>query len=186
MVCSKSGKLPHLVKIGKHCVAVAEAEKCLEEFSYFYRRSKNPTSITQLLLTGLPKGTGNKGNRVTRKRKQVDVEARVPLSQPEGQTTSIARPSTSSTGHEEQALMSTRFLPVAADIQVHGTPTQWAGQHIQNSPFASPYANPGPLSPMVTTGVGNFSVTGAPTQWNAQYDQIQDFKLCFRGGNMCM
>ena len=144
MVCSKSGKRPHLVKIGKggrvscdhdcpnwksfaicsHCVAVAEAEKCLEEFANFYRKSKNLPSVTQLLLTGLPKGIGNKGNCVTRKRKRVDIDARVPLALPEGQ---IAGPSTSNTGHEEQVLTSSRYLPGAVAVQAHGIPSQLAG-----------------------------------------------------------
>ena len=39
-------------------------------------------NITKLLLTGLPKGIGNKGNRIQRKRKQDYTDTVVPLSTP--------------------------------------------------------------------------------------------------------
>ena len=100
MVKSTSGKRPHLVKCAKggrfscdsdcpnwkalgicsHSVAVAQVNACLAEYTDFIRRSKHLPSVTQLLLTGLPGGVGNKGNRVSRKRKREEINDRVALS----------------------------------------------------------------------------------------------------------
>lgn len=62
-----------------HCVAVAHVNGILEGYLNFYLKSKNLPNLTQLLLTGLPSGVGNKGNRVSRKRKWVEVNSRIPL-----------------------------------------------------------------------------------------------------------
>ena len=100
MVASRSGKRPHLVKCGKggrvscdnecpnwkslnicsHTVAVAESNNCLREYIDFYRKSKHLPSITRLVLTGLPTGIGNKGNRVSCKRKSTEVTDRISVS----------------------------------------------------------------------------------------------------------
>ncbi len=91
MVISRSSKRPHLVKCGKggrvscdsdcksiaicsHCVAVAQRNGILKKYVDFYRKSPN---MPQFLLTGLPSGLGNKGNRVKQKRKRTEVKDRV-------------------------------------------------------------------------------------------------------------
>ena len=99
MVASHSGKRPHLVtkitsgkfscdkecpnwkSIGvcSHCIAVAHVNGKLQEFCESVEKSKRSPNVTHLLLTGLPSGTGNKGNQTTRKRKREEVSARVPL-----------------------------------------------------------------------------------------------------------
>lgn len=100
MVVSRKGKRPHLVTKGKagkfscdsecanwkslglcsHVVAVAHTNGQLEEFCNSYRKLKKLPNISKLLLTGLPGGVGNKGNRVTRKRKKIEISSRIPLS----------------------------------------------------------------------------------------------------------
>jgi hypothetical protein len=90
IVLSRTGKRPHLVTCGKngryscdgdcpnwkslgicsHSVAVAQVNGSLKEFCDHYRKSKRLPSMSQLLLSGMPSGMGNKRNRVSRKRKK--------------------------------------------------------------------------------------------------------------------
>jgi hypothetical protein len=97
MVMSKTGKRPHLVTSSKangrffcdadcpnykaicicsHTVAVAQLNNSLQQFCDYYRKSKHLPSVTQLLLSGVPSGVGNKGNRVSKKRKREEVTSR--------------------------------------------------------------------------------------------------------------
>ena len=102
MVLSRRGKRPHLVTCGKngryscdsdcpnwkslgicsHSVAVAQMNGSLQEFCDYYRKSKRLPSMSQLLLSGMPSGMGNKGNRVSRKRKKEEITSIVPLPLP--------------------------------------------------------------------------------------------------------
>ena len=102
MVMSRKGKRPHLVTCGKngryscdsdcpnwkslgicsHSVAVAQTNDSLQEFCDYYRKSKRLPSMSQLLLSGMPSGIGNKGNRVSRKRKKEAVTTIVSLPLP--------------------------------------------------------------------------------------------------------
>ena len=118
MVMSRKGKRPHLVTCGKngryscdsdcpswkslgicsHSVAVAHTNDSLQEFCDYYRKSKRLPSITQLLLSGMPSGVGNKGNRVTRKRKKDDVTSitSLPLPSSSKKTCQVVNPSQTS------------------------------------------------------------------------------------------
>lgn len=100
VVMSRHGKRPHLVTKGKgnkfscdndcpnwkslgicsHSVSVAHLNGQMREFCDQHRKHKHLPSITKLVLTGLTGGVGNKGNRVTRKRKHEEVTARAILS----------------------------------------------------------------------------------------------------------
>ena len=99
MVLSRRGKRPHLVTCGKdgryscdsdcpnwkslgicsHSVAVAQMNDSLQEFCDYYWKSKHLPSMSQLLLSGMPSGMGNKGNRVSRKRKKEEIMSIVSL-----------------------------------------------------------------------------------------------------------
>lgn len=65
--------------ICSYCVAVAQNNSYLQEYTDFIRRSKHLPSVTKLLLTGLPGGVGSKGNRASRKRKCEDIKDCVAL-----------------------------------------------------------------------------------------------------------
>ena len=102
MVMSRRGKRPHLVTCGKngrysydsdcpnwkslgicsHSVAVAHVNNSLQEFCDYYRKLKRLPSMSQLLLSGMPSGMGNKGNRVIRKRKKEEITSVVSLPLP--------------------------------------------------------------------------------------------------------
>lgn len=137
MVASKSGKRPHLVKSGKggrvscdndcpnwrslnicsHTVAVAETNNCLPEYIDLYRKSKHLPSITQLVLTGLPTGPGRKGNCVSRKRKNIEVTDRIPVS------TASNVPSTITTSHSHVGFSASTHLVIIATTHSDCTPS---------------------------------------------------------------
>ena len=62
-----------------YSIAVAQVNGQLNEFYNILRKSKRLPSISQLVITGLPAGLGNKGNRVNRKRKSEEAHGRVSL-----------------------------------------------------------------------------------------------------------
>lgn len=63
-------------------MAVAQINDSLQEFCDYYRKSKRLPSLSQLLLSGMPSGIGNKGNRVSRKRKKEEITTFVSLPLP--------------------------------------------------------------------------------------------------------
>lgn len=182
MVASRKGKCPHLVtkstggkfscdkecpnwrSIGlcSHCVAVAHTNGNLEEFCNSYRKSKRVPSISQLLLTGLPSGIGNKGNRVSKKRKREEVINRVPLATP----TSISLLSTSTTA-SSQLMPSQSYLysepgPSGLQSALPQTPTQWRAPGLATSAYGT-----------------------SPTFFSPQSTSTSDkFEFCFRTGNI--
>ena len=66
--------------ICSHTVAVAHVNGSLKEFCTLYRKSKRAPSVSKLLLSGFPSGIGDKGNRVSKKRKHEPESCRVFLS----------------------------------------------------------------------------------------------------------
>ena len=90
MTCGKNGRYscdsdcPNWKSLGicSHSVAVAQMNDSLQEFCDYYRKSKRLPSMSQLLLSGMPSGMGNKGNRVSRKRKKEEITSIVSLPLP--------------------------------------------------------------------------------------------------------
>ena len=72
------------IGVCSHCIAVAQVNGKLQEFCESVKKSKRSPNVMHLLLTGLPSGTGNKGNRTTRKCKYEEVSACVPLHKSSG------------------------------------------------------------------------------------------------------
>lgn len=79
-----------IVQIGNLLVyaAVARVNGQLAEFCISYRRSKRLPNMTGLLLTGLASGVGNKGNKVTGKRKREEICSHLPLKSTQAETSS--------------------------------------------------------------------------------------------------
>ena len=87
MVISQSGMRPHLAKVEgclvtqivqiggicAHTVAIAHVNNILktERFHRFFR-------VTKCNKSGIPSGVSNKGNRISKKRKQVECDTRIP------------------------------------------------------------------------------------------------------------
>ena len=104
----------------------------LEEFCDTYRKSKRLPSISQLVLTGLPGGIGNEGNRVARKCKREEITSRTPLVT-----------SDSSTGSSSHALSGSQSLPQTM------SPAEWSQQTFLPTTTVIPPQNPvPPYNPM--------------------------------------
>ena len=158
MVASKSGKRPHLVTHGKngrfscdsdcpnwkslgicsHSVAVAHVNDSLREFCNYYRKSKRLPNMSQLLLSGMPSGIGNKGNRVTRKRKKQEVTTFVPLPLGGSSTPSCTKKTRPVAAQSEVHLTSSHEQSMESD-----TPRQESnvGVRLQEPPRADPSAS---------------------------------------------
>ena len=182
MVMSHSGKCPHLVtssKKGKytcdndcpnfksmgicsHTVAVAHVNGSLKEFCTLYRKSKHAPSMSKLLLSGVPSGVGNKGNRVSKKRKRELESFRVPLSV--GSSAAEAQP-----GPSHDALVT----PVMEQVQFSGAyPSSCKQSTVLQPPPGMSEFSMTPTQPMVTPSMQCGTNQGtihfqSPTNWNA-------------------
>ena len=203
MVISRSGKCPHLVtssKKGKytcdndcpnfksmgicsHTVAVAHVNGSLREVCSLYRKGKHVPSISKLVLSGVPIGIGNKGNRVSKKRKREQESSRVFLGAAEvqpGPSHALVTPDVDqgqlAGAYPTSCTQSTVLPPVPGMSEFFMPHTQ---------PMAAPSMQCG-------TNQGTIHIQ-SPTHWNApcynyqhmnppQYDGI--FSVCFRSGNI--
>ena len=137
-------------------------------------------SVTQLPLTGLPGGVGNKGNRVSRKRKREEINDRVALSTVHK---SQDRPAATLTNQPVTSCTAT-----AADLSNQVMPGPCPTY--QYAPQLYPPL-PHPMSMQFNTGLGDISVQ-SPTQWSAlnlpSYTHTAtsetEFRLCLRRGNI--
>ena len=187
--------------ICSHCVAVAQSNSCLQEYINFFRKSKHLPSITQLLLTGLPGGVGNKGNRVSRKRKREEIQDRVTISIHKESTTKQSPPATSSTtqtvtsyAYSTAATTSGYMYSNASSVPCDSVMQGPSGSYLPYSPVMYPHhqPHPHPMSMQFSTGIGDIRVQ-SPTQWSAPYWPSHhtypsysetEFRPCFCTGNI--
>lgn len=219
MVASRTGRRPHLVKCNKggriscdadcpnwkslsicsHCVAVAHVNGTLTEYLNCFLRAKSLPNLSQLLLTGLPSGVGNKGNRVSRKRKRVAVENVLPLSgassipgsaetvQAENPSPTVRPPSSTSSGIGQGIHAASSASPSTVSITIASP-----------SPTGPPWGTYPPSTPMAlqlnsvqaSCGTANYAPPNYtppgtygthPSSWSLQ---SQNFFLCVRSGNI--
>ena len=219
MVASRSGKRPHLVKCEKgdrvscdndcpnwkslnicsHTVAVAESNNCLHEYIDFYRKSKHLPSIPWLVLTGLPTGNGNKGNRVYRKRKTTvstaSTASSITTSQPCVGFSASAHVATTTTTYSDYTSSTVPSIaPVYYQFNRPDFHSPFPGtSYIPTPPLSYAMQPQPPLLNFNNTGGGNIRVHSAtqcttppatPYWPSGQSDSMARFCLCFRTGNI--
>ena len=226
MVRSRSGKRPHLVtstkqgrytcdnncpnwksmKLCSHTVAVAELNGSLREFCDLYRKAKHVPSMSQLALTGLPSGVGNKGNQVKRKRKREPENERIPLSRGHTPDNSGNQPQPSANGSHMQHGPAT--IGNQPGDKATGTRTQPGTLTLENQPgpstcisspqsYCFPYQGPhssfNPQFSAWNTHSGDINVYRpalppfTPSAFHSTPSMPASnsaFRLCFRSGNI--
>ena len=145
-------------------------------------------AMSKLLLSGVPSGIGNKGNRVSKKRKREPESSCVPISV--GSSVAEAQP-----GPSHDAFVT----PVMEQVQFSGAyPTSCKQSTLLQPPPGMSEFSMTPTQPMVTPSMQCGTNQGtihfqSPTHWNApcynyqpmnphQYDRT--FRVCFRRGNI--
>ena len=210
MVASRKGKRPHLVtrnKGGKfscdndcpnwksigfcsHSIAVAQVNGQLEEFCNILRKSKRLPSISQLVLTGLPAGLGNKGNRVNRKRKSEEASSRVSLTTPPIASSCSSLETTSSCnlpslpGPSYDPVGRSVWTTLAPPPYTYGTVFQ---QHTTYNPSVHCSVNTGDMHMPTHYTMGTISPPYCVPQSGSPDSLVstnEEFLICFRSGNI--
>ena len=117
-VCDKSCGNWNSLGICAHTVAVAEVNCELSRFVSWFCKDKKKPSLTKLILTGMPEGTGRKGGKsAPQRRKRQPTESRTSISVLSG----IA-PCVTVDDSSQQATPTTQQLPSRPPPLVHYTP----------------------------------------------------------------
>ncbi len=154
-------------------MAVAQSNSCLNDYLNFFRRSKHLPSTTQLLLTGLPGGVVNKGNRVSRKRKREEVQDRVALSSNGKSSAKSSRPEANFstkrvTLYNNSSTITCGYMASSLpyDPAIPGPSTSYLPYIPAGYPQHQPH--PHPTSMQFNTGIGDIRVQ-SPTPLSAPY-----------------